>query len=131
MKTGLDQSPNQPGRAGGSTGTRGVSVTLSEPCSLTTVLVMSHPRTQKRETLSPGLHFNLDHAISQRKQHYLQMLILPEHGLVRARDVLCIPHFNSAGPEWQSSLDTTTTWRKSRLCFTLAVSSREGGMSTG
>lgn len=30
-------------------------------------------------------------------------------------ETCCVPHFNHPGPEWQSSGDTTSTWKKSRL----------------
>lgn len=94
-----------------------------------TGLVISHLRTQKREMLLTGLPSNLAHIIRRRKPYRFQakMLILPEYGLIWTRDVLCIPHSTVLG----LSGSPLTTWRKSRLCFTQAVSSRKGGMSTG
>ena len=109
---------------------QGVCLSLYLSLALTTGLVISCLRTQKRETLLTGLPSNLAHVIRRRKPYYLQMLILPEYGPVRTRDMLCIPRSTVLGLRG-GLLTTTATWRKSRLCFTLAVSSCEGGISTG
>lgn len=84
MRTGPDQSSNQLGRPRDNVGTRGVSVALSGPCALTAGLVVSCPRIQRKEMLSPGLYFVLIHVGGQRKQWCLHMLVLPDHGLVWA-----------------------------------------------
>ena len=109
---------------------QGVCLSLYLSLALTTGLVISRLRTQKRETLLTGLPSNLAHVIRRRKPYCSQMLVLPEYGPIWTRDVLGIPR--STVLDLRGGLLTTTaTWRKSRLRFTLAVSSCEGGLSTG
>lgn len=73
---------------------QGVCLSLCLSLALTTGLVISRLRTQKRETLSTGPLSKLAHVIRRRKPYRLQMRTLPEYGLIRTR---------GAGPEWQSS----------------------------
>ena len=99
-------------------GMMGVPVALSGPHSRGPAYVLSQD-TGEGKALARTPPPPSPTGVSSRCLH---MLVLPERGLVQTRDVTFL-HFNHARAQVQE--------RKSRLCFTLAVSSCRGRVSVG